>query len=175
MIDQTCLLLVLIATMISLVSSQKVEEFHISSPMDLHSLAMETFMQYRRDVDPKANLDTNSPLMRIAHDYAVNRFITKHEREIRLRDTETGEVDSSGNPVLLQLSAPDSDSVLASAVTSRVRGRVRVRIRVRGRGRVIVRDRVRVRVIVRDLVSVWVRVSGFILSLSLSLRPLVIA
>ena len=62
-----------------------IEEFHISSPMDLHGLAMEKFLQYRKDVDPKASLNYDSPLMKTAHDHAVQRLIAKPEHELKLR------------------------------------------------------------------------------------------
>lgn len=70
-----------------LVNSQNVEEFHISAPMDMHGLAMDKFLQYRRDVDPNAKLDHESPLMKLAQEHAVRRFIARPESDLKLRVT----------------------------------------------------------------------------------------
>lgn len=78
------LLVLAAAAVIGRVFPQQIEEFHISSPMDLHGLAMDKFLQYRKEVDPQASLDYDSPLMKGAHDYAVSRFNAKSESELKL-------------------------------------------------------------------------------------------
>jgi len=104
--------------------SQRIEEFHILTPMDLHGLAMDKFMQYRKEIDPKANLDYDSPLMKMAQEYAVKRFIVKPERELALRSvSESGGVDYIGNTGVKALPVPmvgpvDGSSILAAAVTT---------------------------------------------------------
>ena len=118
-----CLMVLTLCTTSRVLS--QIEEFHISSPMDLNSLAMDKFLQYRKDVDPQASLDYDSPLMKVAHDYAVRRFSAKSEIELKVRDIPAlGEIDSEGNALLL-LPAPDSasidgDLIIAAAVSTQV-------------------------------------------------------
>ena len=69
------LLLLLVCAVLVCAGSGSVEEFHITSPLDLHTLAMNTFLAYRRDVDPKAGFEDDGPLAKRAQEYATKRFI----------------------------------------------------------------------------------------------------
>ena len=121
-------LLVVLLQCIGFTCGSSVEEFHISSPLDLHTLAMNSFLAYRRDVDPKAGFEDDGPLAKRAQEYAAKRFVVAPQEAMSVLPTASatlgmagGAVGDSGDPLLLlpsPASSADDNDVLAAVVSS---------------------------------------------------------
>ncbi|KAJ1402076.1 hypothetical protein B484DRAFT_234221 [Ochromonadaceae sp. CCMP2298] len=97
--------------------SEQIEEFHSHGPMEFHDLAMGAFLE-RRKIDPKENLSTDSPFMKLATEHAVKRLSRPPDEAFELQ--KLGIAGSGGVAQrVLELPSPEGkDSSLTSAVNA---------------------------------------------------------
>jgi hypothetical protein len=78
-------LLLILMLICVLIKSENVEEYHINGPAELHSIAMDTFLDYRRNVDPQATLGYDNPLMERAQKHAVKRLLARPDEDLTIK------------------------------------------------------------------------------------------
>jgi hypothetical protein len=124
-----CMLLaltVLMALMASL--ARNVEEFHVFGPTEFHDVAVDQFVQMRKQ-NKDLNMDKDSPFMIEARKEAVKRYSMRPEEDIKILNPITllsgsGEADKAGllvedGSVMKQLPTPaDLQSILTNAVNA---------------------------------------------------------
>jgi hypothetical protein len=101
-------------------AQEAIEEFHAHWPMEFHDLAMGAFLE-RRKIDPKENLSSDSPFMKLATEHAVKRLSRPPDESFQLQ--KLGSVDTAGSlegaQRVLELPNPEGkDSSLTSAVNA---------------------------------------------------------
>ena len=96
----------------------QIEQYHIQSPEQMHTFAMDTWMTYRRDVDPTADFNNDSPLMKRAEAHAVKRMMLQPDSSLHIAGSPqalalgiTGEVGLLPAPV-------DGNTALMAAISS---------------------------------------------------------
>lgn len=69
---------------ISMINGQPVEEFLVRGPDQLHSIAINTFLEERRKNPEIKDMGDNSPVMIRAKQHAIRRFSILDDNELKL-------------------------------------------------------------------------------------------
>eukprot|EP01039_Chlorochromonas_danica_P003198 gene3198-3501_t len=95
--------------------AEKIEEFFIYGPMELHQTAMNKFMEMRK-ADPSLTMGNDGEFMKLANEHAIRRLRRKPDEELVLRRNSQSEVPGLEFDPILQLPSPAAEDVLSSAV-----------------------------------------------------------
>ena len=100
-------------------SNALIEEYHIHSPEQMHTVAMDTWMAYRRDVDPTADFNNESPLMKRAEAYAVKRLMLQPDSSLHVAGSPQAlSLGITGEVGLLPAPVDGGNTALMAAISS---------------------------------------------------------
>ena len=107
------MIVVLLVVLIAMISAS-MDEYFVYGPDVLQKVAIDTYLQARKEDPSNDKMDNDSPIMKRAQEHGVKRHMTKSQAELKAKVRRSAESSSQ-----LQLPSPDSrDEFLASAVIS---------------------------------------------------------